>query len=282
MNPNAPPAAEPVPSLRPGGLRERVATWDPDQHPWWLRALVALAITSLAAWMRVALAPAESGGRFITLSLAAALCALYGGFRIGMLSTLLGMLFVNYLLVKPYFSFAFADPREAFWLNLWHLITQLVVVGADATTTLQLCGKVTAFVAATSSSHGSMTLAGQHFVIAKGTVLPTAVKVGADLCATLQLNLFAQVKGATATANVNTVLEVCGQVTAYAAAGATTAGSITVAGITKSIAPGTTIAAQATGRTTREKAMRLFMVRRCAGPAAGPSDHKKQPCPRPP
>jgi PAS domain S-box-containing protein len=123
-SPSAPPST--------GGLRERLANWEPTQHPWWLRAVVALAITGLAAWMRVALAPAESGGRFITLSLAAALCALYGGFRIGMLSTVAGMLAINFLLVKPYFSFVFENPVEAFWLNLWHLITQLVVVGAIA------------------------------------------------------------------------------------------------------------------------------------------------------
>ncbi|MES2840400.1 MAG: PAS domain S-box protein [Pseudomonadota bacterium] len=96
------------------------------------RLVVALLITAFAAWIRVALAPAESGGRFITLGLAAALSALYGGFRIGMFSTFVGMLIINYLLVKPYFSFAFDDPVEAFWLNLWHLITQLVVVGAIA------------------------------------------------------------------------------------------------------------------------------------------------------
>ena len=96
------------------------------------RLVVAFLITAFAAWIRVALAPAESGGRFITLGLAAALSALYGGFRVGMFSTVVGMLIINYLLVKPYFSFAFDDPVEAFWLNLWHLITQLVVVGAIA------------------------------------------------------------------------------------------------------------------------------------------------------
>ncbi len=126
------PEASPSALRSTGSLRERLANWEPTQHPWWLRALVALVITGLAAWMRVALAPAESGGRFITLSLAAALCALYGGFRIGMLSTVAGMLVINFLLVKPYFSFVFTNPVEAFWLNLWHLITQLVVVGAIA------------------------------------------------------------------------------------------------------------------------------------------------------
>lgn len=94
------------------------------------RLVVALLITVCAAWIRITLAPAESGGRFITLSLAAAVSALYGGFRVGMFSTFVGMLIINYVLVKPYFSFAFDNPVEAFWLNLWHLTTQLVVVGA--------------------------------------------------------------------------------------------------------------------------------------------------------
>jgi len=113
-------------------LARKVTKWQPDMHPLWLRLLVALVLTLLAAWLRMALAPAESGGRFITLSLAAALSALYGGFRVGMFSTVVGMLVINYALVKPYFSLAFDDPAEAFWLNLWHFITQLVVVGAIA------------------------------------------------------------------------------------------------------------------------------------------------------
>lgn len=130
VNPHASTEAQASPTE--GGWRDRIANWDPGQHPWWLRVLVALSVTALAAWMRVALAPAESGGRFVTLSLAAALCALYGGFRVGMLSTVVGMLIINFALVKPYNSFAFDDPVEAFWLNLWHLLTQLIVVGAIA------------------------------------------------------------------------------------------------------------------------------------------------------
>ncbi len=106
--------------------------WQPERRSAWNRYLVALLLTLLAAWLRMALAPAESGGRFITLSLAAALSALYGGFRAGMFSALLGLLVINYLLVPPYFSLALASPLEAFWLNLWHLVTQLVVVGAIA------------------------------------------------------------------------------------------------------------------------------------------------------
>jgi PAS domain S-box-containing protein len=131
VTPDDPPSAEPGPRTL-GRLGALLSAWDPRRHPWWLRMAVAVVLTALATWMRVVLAPAESGGRFVTLTLAAAICALYGGFRIGMFSTLLGMLAVNFLLVKPYFSFAIGNLSEAFWLNFWHLLTQIVVVGAIA------------------------------------------------------------------------------------------------------------------------------------------------------
>ncbi len=104
--------------------------WEPRRLRLWQRVGLAVALTLLATWLRVALAPAESGGRFVTLSLAAALAALLGGFTAGMVSTVLGMVLVNYFLVKPYGSLAIDDLGEAFWLNLWHFIAQLVVVGA--------------------------------------------------------------------------------------------------------------------------------------------------------
>lgn len=111
---------------------QKLVDWQPERRSAWNRYMVALLVTLLAAWLRMELAPAESGGRFITLSLAAAVSALYGGFRVGMFSTVIGMLLINFFLVKPFLSFAFDDPVEAFWLNLWHFITQIVVVGAIA------------------------------------------------------------------------------------------------------------------------------------------------------
>lgn len=101
-----------------------------SQRPAWLRYGLAVALTLAAVWLRVALAPADSGGRFVTPALAVALSALYGGLGPGLLSLALGMLLVNFFLISPYGSFAFDDLSEAFWLNAWHLITQLVVVGA--------------------------------------------------------------------------------------------------------------------------------------------------------
>ena len=105
---------------------------DWTDHPAWLRYGAAILLTLIAVWARVALAPADSGGRFITPALAVALSALYGGLGPGLVSLALGMLLVNFFMVPPYGSFVFQNLEEAFWLNTWHLITQLVVVGAIA------------------------------------------------------------------------------------------------------------------------------------------------------
>lgn len=111
-------------------LWARVVNWQPEEHSAGLRYLVAVLLTLAAVWLRMTLAPAESGGRFITLSLATALAALYGGFLPGLLSAVLGTTLINFLMIKPYWSLAIDNPVEAFWLNLWHLLTQVVVVGA--------------------------------------------------------------------------------------------------------------------------------------------------------
>lgn len=106
--------------------------WEPHRLPAWQRMAVAVALTFAALWLRSWLAPASSGGRFITFSLAAALSALLGGFRAGMLSTLLGMVLVNFFLVGPILTPAIRDPQQALLLNAWYLLTQLVVVGSIA------------------------------------------------------------------------------------------------------------------------------------------------------
>ncbi len=108
---------------------DALLAWRPERHGLWLRLLVAATFTVVAIWARMVLAPSESGDRFISASMAVVLSALYGGFIAGMLSTLLGTLLVNFLMFKPYLQLTYDNPAEAFWLNLWHLVTHTVVVG---------------------------------------------------------------------------------------------------------------------------------------------------------
>ncbi|WP_066272224.1 PAS domain S-box protein [Hydrogenophaga palleronii] len=107
-------------------------TWQPEEHSAALRYLVAIVLTVLAVWLRVQIAPAEAGGRFITLTLVTALSALYGGFFAGLLSTALGMLLINWFLIKPYGSLHIELTFEGLWLNGLHLLTQCLVVSAIA------------------------------------------------------------------------------------------------------------------------------------------------------
>ena len=51
-----------------------------------------------------------------------------------------------------------------------------------ATTSIHVCGVVTAYTAATASSPGSITISGQTFSIAPGTIFGPEVHAGTTLC----------------------------------------------------------------------------------------------------
>ena len=127
-------------------------------------------------------------------------------------------------------------------LGLGGGITGATVV-ANVSSTPSVCGSVTAFTAATTTATGALTINGVTFVIAVGAALPAVVSAGADLCLRLTLNGLGQVLGATAQANATSTLDICGVVDAYAAAGSTSAGTLTIAGQTFAIAAGTTMPA---------------------------------------
>ncbi|MDD3785915.1 MAG: PAS domain S-box protein [Hydrogenophaga sp.] len=108
--------------------RQRILDWEPSRHPLWLRLLVAAVLTVLAVWFRGLIAPATSGGRFVTLTLAVTISSLYGGLPTGALSAVLGILLVNFPLTQGSFHLAIPNPVEAFWLSGVHLITQFGVI----------------------------------------------------------------------------------------------------------------------------------------------------------
>jgi hypothetical protein len=114
----------------------------------------------------------------------------------------------------------------------------------NVTSTLKICGTVSAYVAATATSTGSITAGGHSLVIAVGASLPASVHVGADLCLDLTLNGFGQVSGGTAIANVTAALDVCGQVSSFTAATASNDGWLAVGSTGRSIAAATVVDSQ--------------------------------------
>ncbi|MCA1553743.1 MAG: hypothetical protein LC737_05140, partial [Chloroflexi bacterium] len=110
---------------------------------------------------------------------------------------------------------------------------------------LSICGVVSAFTAATSTSAGSITINGQTFVISPGTTLAGqgSIVTGNSYCLSANQNTSGELVGGTVAVNNNSsaAITVCGTVDAFAAAGTTTTGNITIGGETFTIAANTSI-----------------------------------------
>jgi hypothetical protein len=136
-------------------------------------------------------------------------------------------------------------------VNVFGQLVPPTTVTVNGTTSISVCGVVSTYMAATAATPGSITIAGQTFSIAPGTVLGGAgsIQVGANLCLNGSLNGFGQVGGGSVSSNPNpppptTSVNICGLVSAYTPATASSSGSITIGGQTFSIAPGTTFGAE--------------------------------------
>ncbi len=101
---------------------------------------------------------------------------------------------------------------------------------------LNVSGKVSAYVAATSTTNGSITIGGKVYVIKAGTTLSSLVKVGAYVNLTLTLNASGQITACTVIS-----VKVSGLVTVFVPATLLTTGSLTIGGHSYVIAPGTVI-----------------------------------------
>ncbi|MFN8498643.1 MAG: carboxypeptidase regulatory-like domain-containing protein [Anaerolineae bacterium] len=113
-------------------------------------------------------------------------------------------------------------------------------------TTINICGVVTAFQAATANAPGSITIGAVTYPIAIGTLLQgqDAVRTGDNVCLSATVNASGQISGGQITINAGGNVNVCGVVSAYTAATALTAGSVTIGGQTIPIAAGTTLTGQ--------------------------------------
>ena len=121
-----------------------------------------------------------------------------------------------------------------------------VTANASGGGSVQLCGVLTAFQAATANAPGSITVGGQTFPIAAGTTLngQDLLRLGSDVCLSGSLNASGQINNGTVTANAGGSVSVCGTVTAFTPASANAPGSITIGGQTIPIAVGVVLAGQ--------------------------------------
>ncbi len=130
-------------------------------------------------------------------------------------------------------------------------------------TTLPVCGVVTAYNPATGNTVGSVTINGATIVLAPNAALSSPITIGLNYCLVATLNILQQASALAVTAQVTTAtptstptatvtgtpptatatatpvtLVVCGVITNYLAATSTTNGTLTINGQVLGIAPG--------------------------------------------
>jgi hypothetical protein len=114
--------------------------------------------------------------------------------------------------------------------------------------TINVCGVVTGYVAATATVAGSVGLGGTPYAIAPGVSLSGAgiLTTGTSVCLTGTLNSSGQIASGTVTFNGGVQVTVCGLASLYNAPTSTMPGSLVIAGITFPVAAGATFGGTST------------------------------------
>jgi len=89
--------------------------------------LLAVALMAFALLVRLAIAPVNVGLQYVTFFPAVALAAVAGGFRPGMLATVIGLAFATFIFTPPYYSFSIEVLHTSFWSNMVFLVDGIIV-----------------------------------------------------------------------------------------------------------------------------------------------------------
>lgn len=118
-----------------------------------------------------------------------------------------------------------------------------ITASGGASTSVNVCGVVSAYTAATATVAGSIAIAGVTYTLPAGTVLNggSQIAVGTALCLSGSLNGSGQLTTGTVTSLTVAQITICGTVSAYTATTTTAAGSIAIDGITFPIAIGVAV-----------------------------------------
>lgn len=89
--------------------------------------IVTIALMGLALFARLAIAPVNAGLQYLTFFPAVTLAAIFGGYRFGLLATLIGMIFATYIFTPPYYSFSLEVLQLSLWSNAVFLMDGTIV-----------------------------------------------------------------------------------------------------------------------------------------------------------
>lgn len=89
--------------------------------------LIGIALIVFALLVRLAMAPVDAGLQYVTFFPAVTLAAVMGGFRSGLLVTIIGLAFATYFFYPPYYSISLDSLETSFWSNMVFLMDGIIV-----------------------------------------------------------------------------------------------------------------------------------------------------------
>lgn len=89
--------------------------------------LLTVSLMALALFVRLAIAPISAGLQYLTFFPAVTLSAIFGGYRSGLLATLIGIVLATYVFVPPYYSLSKDVLQLNFWANLVFLVGGVIL-----------------------------------------------------------------------------------------------------------------------------------------------------------
>jgi diguanylate cyclase (GGDEF)-like protein/PAS domain S-box-containing protein len=89
--------------------------------------LLTIALMGSALFVRLAIAPVSAGLQYLTFFPSVTLSAIFGGYKSGMLATVIGLILATFIFTPPYFSFSQEVLKLSFWSNLVFLLDGIIV-----------------------------------------------------------------------------------------------------------------------------------------------------------
>ncbi|MDO8990780.1 MAG: diguanylate cyclase [Sideroxyarcus sp.] len=89
--------------------------------------LLTLVLMGVALFVRLAIAPVTAGVQYVTFFPSVTLAAIFGGYKSGMLATVIGLVLATYIFTPPYYSISIEVLRLSFWSNMVFLLDGIIV-----------------------------------------------------------------------------------------------------------------------------------------------------------
>src|SRR5664279_6600148 len=103
-----------------------------DQYSWARCFATAVAWMVVALGLRLAFAPVDAGLPYVTFYPAVTLAAILGGYRAGIMATLVGLIFASFIFTAPYYTVSTDVLGRSLWSNLVFLTGGVIVSFAVA------------------------------------------------------------------------------------------------------------------------------------------------------